>query len=47
MDKELLEILACPVCHSDVKLVKDSLICENRKCAKVYKIKDGIPIMLC
>lgn len=44
--KELLDILACPVCKSDLKYNKDktSLICI--KCKKEYKIKEGIPILL-
>ena len=43
---ELLEILACPKCKSDVELTgrADGLIC--RKCRLVYEIRDGIPIML-
>ena len=44
--KELLDILACPVCRSDVKLVKNNMICVNKRCGKVYKVEDGIPIML-
>ena len=46
MDKELLEILACPLCKSDVKLEGNNLICVNKKCGKIYQIQDGIPIML-
>ena len=46
INKQLSEILACPVCKSDVKLNKDKLIYKNKKCAKIYLIKDGIPIML-
>ena len=46
MDKELLGILACPVCKSDIKLEKNKLICVNKNCGKEYKIEDGIPIML-
>ena len=44
MNKDLLEILACPKCHGDLKLGKSKLICI--KCKKEYKIKDGIPILL-
>ena len=44
--KELLEILACPVCKSDVKIVKNKLVCVNKKCQKIYEIRDGIPIMI-
>jgi hypothetical protein len=46
LDKELLDILACPKCKGDVVLTKkeDGLLC--RVCKLVYEIKDDIPIML-
>ena len=46
LNKELLEILACPKCKGDLILTEkeDGLICE--KCALVYPIKEEIPIML-
>lgn len=44
IDKELLEILACPACKSDVILENEKIVCTQ--CKKKYPIKDGIPIML-
>jgi uncharacterized protein YbaR (Trm112 family) len=46
INKDLLEILACPKCKGDLKLTEkeDGLICE--KCKLLYEIKDDIPIML-
>ncbi|MFH0764237.1 MAG: Trm112 family protein [Candidatus Omnitrophota bacterium] len=44
IDKELLEILACPVCKKDVVLDNDKIVCT--KCGRRYPIKDDIPIML-
>ena len=44
IDEELLKILACPACKSDVKLENNKIICT--KCNKKYPIKDGIPVML-
>lgn len=41
---ELLEILACPIDRSPVKLVGDRLVCEEQ--GHKYRIEDGIPIML-
>jgi uncharacterized protein YbaR (Trm112 family) len=43
---ELLEILACPNCHTKVHLNdgKDALECDN--CRLRYRIDDGIPVML-
>ena len=46
LDKELLDILACPKCKGDIKLTekKDGLICEA--CRLKYPIRDDIPVML-
>lgn len=46
IDKELLDILACPKCKGKIRLTEkgDGLVCE--KCKLVYPIKDDIPVML-
>jgi len=44
VDKELLEILACPVCKADVKEVEGKIVCQE--CGRKYPIRDGIPVML-
>ncbi|MCH7678154.1 Trm112 family protein [candidate division KSB1 bacterium] len=46
LDKELLDILACPKCKGDLDYDKENqkLICNN--CRLKYDIKDDIPIML-
>lgn len=44
IDKELLKILACPRCKSDLNYDKNKLVCV--KCKKVYEVKDDIPILL-
>jgi uncharacterized protein YbaR (Trm112 family) len=46
LDNDLLSILACPKCKSDLTLAGDEkgLICES--CRIVYPIRDGIPVML-
>jgi hypothetical protein len=44
LSKELLEILACPMCKADVKLRRNELVCV--KCKRRYPIIDGIPHML-
>ena len=46
IDKELLDILACPKCKGDIQLTaeEDGLICEA--CKLKYPIKDDIPVML-
>ena len=46
MDPKLLEILACPVCKTPVKLEDDgnALFCDQ--CRRLYPILDDIPVML-
>ncbi len=46
LDKELLEILACPQCKGPVEYNKnqDGLVCES--CRLEYPIRDDIPVML-
>ena len=45
---ELLEILRCPKCKSEVVLKADEsgLTCQNPECRLVYPIKNDIPVML-
>jgi uncharacterized protein YbaR (Trm112 family) len=46
--KELLDILACPVCNGDIEEFKkkdeEYLLC--RKCNKLYPVRNDIPVML-
>lgn len=54
MRKELMEILACPVCKGDLELrvtteeaddvVEGSLLCAQ--CDEIYPIEDSIPNLL-
>jgi uncharacterized protein YbaR (Trm112 family) len=46
INKELLEILACPKCKGEVRLnpTEDGLICD--RCRLLYEIREEIPIML-
>jgi len=55
MKKELMDILACPMCKGDLELsiqeedekgeiVQGSLYCK--KCDQIYPIEDGIPNLL-
>jgi uncharacterized protein YbaR (Trm112 family) len=44
IDKELLALLACPACHSDVQLESNKIICTH--CQRSYPIVDGIPVLL-
>jgi len=46
IDKELLDILACPKCKGRIFLneSQDGIICES--CQLLYPIEDDIPVML-
>jgi uncharacterized protein YbaR (Trm112 family) len=54
MKRDLMEILACPVCKGELELtveqedekevIKGSLYCRN--CNETYPIEDGIPNLL-
>jgi ubiquinone/menaquinone biosynthesis C-methylase UbiE len=42
----LKEILACPVCKSDVELSGNALVCTNSSCKLEFPVFEGVPIML-
>ncbi len=46
IQKDLLDILACPQCKRGLRLNEEEtgLICDT--CSLLYEIRDGIPIML-
>jgi uncharacterized protein YbaR (Trm112 family) len=46
LDKELLDILACPKCKGDLEYDQqnEKLICNA--CKLKYRVEDDIPIML-
>lgn len=44
IDKQLLDILACPLCKTDVRFESGRIVCS--KCGRRYPVKDDIPIML-
>jgi len=44
IDKELLEVLACPACKADVELQENKIVCKQ--CGKKYPVRDGVPIMI-
>jgi len=50
VDRELLEILACPKCKQPVELKKvgseEFLVCTAQDCRLSYPIRDDIPVML-
>lgn len=46
IDPALLEILACPACHTAVRPVKDGTALKCARCHRVYPVRDDIPVML-
>lgn len=44
IDKELLQILACPICKGGVELRSDKIVCVQ--CKKYYPVEDDVPMML-
>ncbi len=46
IDKELLDILACPACKGNIAYDQENekLICQ--KCNRRYPVREGIPVML-
>jgi len=46
INSKLLEILACPVCKTDIKLTADEKGLKCVQCNRVYPIKEDIPVML-
>jgi uncharacterized protein YbaR (Trm112 family) len=46
IDPRLMEILICPACRGEVRLLDTGEGIECRDCRRVYPVRDGIPIML-
>ena len=46
ISKDLLDILACPVCKTEVRLTADESGLKCMACKRVYPIQDDIPVML-
>ena len=44
IEKEWMDLLACPVCKGAVELRGEEVICA--KCKKAYPVKSDIPVML-
>jgi hypothetical protein len=48
IDDWLLEILACPSCHSPLREDTEAseLVCTNEACGLAYPVRDDIPVLL-
>jgi len=46
ISKDFLEILACPLCKSDLRVDGEVLVCTHAPCGCRYAVQDDIPNML-
>jgi hypothetical protein len=48
IDNWLLEILACPQCHTPLRADDEAseLVCTNPDCGLAYPVRDDIPVLL-
>lgn len=51
IDVRLLEIVACPNCHSALTPIPDAAVaaelrCTDAECGLSYPIRDGVPVLL-
>ena len=46
IDPDLLKILVCPKCKTEVEIKDEKLVCQNKECGLRYPIRNGIPVML-
>jgi uncharacterized protein YbaR (Trm112 family) len=44
--KDLLDILACPVCKLPIALTQDQQSLKCAQCHRSFPIRDGIPVLL-
>lgn len=44
VNKQLLSILACPICKKSIKEQKSFLVCSA--CKKAYPVLEGVPNMI-
>jgi len=43
-DPAVLDLLACPACHSAMQVRNERIVC--RACGRAYPIIDGIPVLI-
>jgi uncharacterized protein YbaR (Trm112 family) len=48
IDPALLEILACPLCRSPLRVddAAAELVCTSEDCGLAYPVRDDIPVLL-
>ncbi len=46
IDKTLLDLLACPLCKSELELDGERLVCSHDECGCRYPVEEDIPVAL-
>ena len=46
IDRDLFDILVCPLCKAPLKWVGGALVSTDAATRRRYRVQDGIPIML-
>ena len=46
LDRELINMLACPACKTPLAYDEDRDVLKCGHCHRVYPVRDGIPILL-
>jgi len=46
IDARLLEMLRCPACRAEIRLLDADAGIECTACGRIYPVRDGIPVML-
>lgn len=48
IEPSMLEILACPNCHSPLRVddAANELVCTDSACGLAYPVRDDIPVLL-
>ncbi len=48
LDPALLDILACPQCHAELRVDDEAseLVCTGAACGLAYPVRDDIPVLL-
>ena len=46
LSKDLLEMLVCPACKTDLEYRQNPESLKCTQCHRVYPVRDGLPIML-
>ncbi|HLH05655.1 MAG TPA: Trm112 family protein [Terriglobales bacterium] len=46
LDRDLLNILACPACKTPITYDEERSVLKCGNCHRVYPVRDGIPILL-